>query len=374
MDRAKTLKDGREITVFAHDLSSKGRKRVTHGARFKCPYCGRPVDLAALDSTKVTTYFKHHRNDELAKFCDEYVSSNGSGNLLMRNPVVPIFLDLEGESTKRYVLKTGLYGIGKRLRSDLKKTTEAYMSVNGRTYPLWQMAAESLRIPIRKLPTLELSNEITVMAPESIRRRIGEAEDCRSGMVFTSDYDSAPPNHANHIGIRIRRGNDVYVGRRYYLVIDSREPKLSKSVATSFDTAKKSESLQQTAVSLFGVCLLPRHPPKERPLRICSPISAAVLPTRKEQSICFGLHLSPPMESISHCSRTHPSYITNPREPAATRIMEPFNSRIPQKSMRWETTTYLHSDILEQANMNAQFMNWTPVFWCPDRMNSTHGE
>ncbi|KFI70798.1 hypothetical protein BMERY_0229 [Bifidobacterium merycicum] len=242
MDRAKTLKDGRELTVFAHDLSSKGRKRVTRGARFKCPYCGRPVDLAALDSTKVTTYFKHHRNDELAKFCDEYVSGNGSGNLLMRNPVVPIFLDFEGESTKRYVLKTGLYGIGKRLRSDLKKTTEAYMSVNGRTYPLWQMAAESLRIPIRKLPTLELSNEITVMAPESIRRRIGEAEDCRSGMVFTSDYDSAPPNHANHIGIRIRRGNDVYVGRRYYLVIDSREPKLSKSVATSFDTAKKSRS------------------------------------------------------------------------------------------------------------------------------------
>lgn len=251
MDRAKTLKDGREITVFAHDLSSKGRKRVTHGARFKCPYCGRPVDLAALDSTKVTTYFKHHRNDELAKFCDEYVSSNGSGNLLMRNPVVPIFLDLEGESTKRYVLKTGLYGIGKRLRSDLKKTTEAYMSVNGRTYPLWQMAAESLRIPIRKLPTLELSNEITVMAPESIRRRIGEAEDCRSGMVFTSDYDSAPPNHANHIGIRIRRGNDVYVGRRYYLVIDSREPKLSKSVATSFDTAKKVGVL--TANSCFTV-------------------------------------------------------------------------------------------------------------------------
>lgn len=107
MDRAKTLKDGREITVFAHDLSSKGRKRVTHGARFKCPYCGRPVDLAALDSTKVTTYFKHHRNDELAKFCDEYVSGNGSGNLLMRNPVVPIFLDLEGEPSKRYVLKNG---------------------------------------------------------------------------------------------------------------------------------------------------------------------------------------------------------------------------------------------------------------------------
>lgn len=101
MDRAKTLKDGKEITVFAHDLSSKGRKRIAHGARFKCPYCGRPVDLAALDSTKVTTYFKHHRNDELAKFCDEYVSGNGSGNLLMRNPVVPIFLDLEEESTKR---------------------------------------------------------------------------------------------------------------------------------------------------------------------------------------------------------------------------------------------------------------------------------
>lgn len=52
MDRAKTLKDGKEITVFAHDLSSKGRKRIAHGARFKCPYCGRPVDLAALDSQK----------------------------------------------------------------------------------------------------------------------------------------------------------------------------------------------------------------------------------------------------------------------------------------------------------------------------------
>ena len=374
MDRAKTLKDGKEITVFAHDLSSKGRKRIAHGARFKCPYCGRPVDLAALDSTKVTTYFKHHRNDELAKFCDEYVSGNGSGNLLMRNPVVPIFLDLEEESTKRYVLKAGLYGIGRKLRDDLKKNAEAYMSVNGRTYQLWQMAAESLSIPIRKLPTLELSNEITVIAPESIRRRVGEAEDCESGMVFTSDYSGAPPNHANHIGIRIRRGNDVYVGRRYYLVIDSREPKLSKSVATSFDTAKKVGLLQQTAVSLFGACLLPRHPLRERPLRICSPISAAALLTRKEQSICFGLHLSPPMESISHCSRTHPSYITNRRETPATKILEPFNSRIPQKSMRWETTTYLHSDILEQENMNVQFMNWIPVFWCPDRMNSTHGE
>lgn len=140
----------------------------------------------------------------------------------MRNPVVPIFLDLEEESTKRYVLKAGLYGIGRKLRDDLKKNAEAYMSVNGRTYQLWQMAAESLSIPIRKLPTLELSNEITVIAPESIRRRVGEAEDCESGMVFTSDYSGAPPNHANHIGIRIRRGNDVYVGRRYYLVIDSR--------------------------------------------------------------------------------------------------------------------------------------------------------
>ena len=239
MDRAKTLKDGREITVFAHDLSSKGRKRVAHGARFKCPYCGRPVDLAALDSTKVTTYFKHHRNDELAKFCDEYVSGNGSGDLLMRNPVIPIFLDLENESTKRYVLKAGLYGIGRKLRDDLKKTAKTYMSVNGQTYPLWQMAAESLRIPIRKLPTLKLSNEITVMAPEPIRRKIGKAEDCESGMVFTSDYDGNPPNHTTHIGIRIRRGNDVYVGQRYYLVIDSKEPRLSKTVATSFDTAKK---------------------------------------------------------------------------------------------------------------------------------------
>lgn len=239
MDRAKTLKDGREITVFAHDLSGKGRKRIPHGARFKCPYCGRPVDLAALDSTKVTTYFKHHRNDELAKFCDEYVSGNGAGDLLMRNPVIPIFLELENESAKQYTLKAGLYGIGRKLRSDIKKATEAYMSVNGRTYPLWQMAAESLRIPIRKLSTLELSNEITVIAPEPIRRRIGEAEDCESGLVFASDDADTTPNHVPHIGIRIRRGNDVYVGQRYYLVIDPREPKLSKSVATSFDTAKK---------------------------------------------------------------------------------------------------------------------------------------
>lgn len=140
MDRAKTLKDGKEITVFAHDLSSKGRKRIAHGARFKCPYCGRPVDLAALDSTKVTTYFKHHRNDELAKFCDEYVSGNGSGNLLMRNPVVPIFLDLEEESTKRYVLKAGLYGIGRNYVMISKRTQRLICrSMGERTsYGRWQ--------------------------------------------------------------------------------------------------------------------------------------------------------------------------------------------------------------------------------------------
>ena len=236
------------------------------------------------------------------------------------------------------------------------------------------MAAESLSIPIRKLPTLELSNEITVIAPESIRRRVGEAEDCESGMVFTSDYSGAPPNHANHIGIRIRRGNDVYVGRRYYLVIDSREPKLSKSVATSFDTAKKVGALTaNSCFTVWRVSVAASSSKRETAANMFAHFGCRL--TDKERTVdLLWLHLSPPMESISHCSRTHPSYITNRRETPATKILEPFNSRIPQKSMRWETTTYLHSDILEQENMNVQFMNWIPVFWCPDRMNSTHGE
>lgn len=248
------------------------------------------------------------------------------------------------------------------------------MSVNGRTYPLWQMAAESLRIPIRKLPTLELSNEITVMAPESIRRRIGEAEDCRSGMVFTSDYDSAPPNHANHIGIRIRRGNDVYVGRRYYLVIDSREPKLSKSVATSFDTAKKVGVLTaNSCFTVWRVSVAASSSKRETAANMFAHFGCRL--TDKERTVDLLWPPSLTSNGIDQPLFENTSVIyTNPREPAATRIMEPFNSRIPQKSMRWETTTYLHSDILEQANMNAQFMNWTPVFWCPDRMNSTHGE
>ena len=48
MDCAKMMKDSREIIVFAHEIDDRSKKHVPWGARFKCPYCDRPVDLAAL--------------------------------------------------------------------------------------------------------------------------------------------------------------------------------------------------------------------------------------------------------------------------------------------------------------------------------------
>lgn len=196
--------------VSASEVEERfGGEELPPGLRFACPCCMREVMPAAFgDGYKVEPHFRHRRNDDLAQFCENYMSGSGSTENDYREPVIPLFLRRSSESAERFVVEIGFWRSGETFRKSMLGS-DSWVTVEERKYPLWQFANPNFKIRIQKLH-LAVSDEIQFQGMSS-KTSIGIVENAKQAFVFNDDFDGDG-------GKRVRFQDSIKSDRDYYVV------------------------------------------------------------------------------------------------------------------------------------------------------------
>ena len=236
MDRAVRLmagKPGAGMTlVSAFEEKKHFDGEPPHVYRYLCPCCMRGVDAAAFGvNAKVEPHFKHKKNDDLAKHCENYMSGNGSPENDNREPIIPLFLRRSDKSPERFVVEVGFWRFGETVRSALLGS-DSFMVVDGKQYPLWRFAKPGFKIPLRKL-RLAVSDVIQFLGTSS-KTRTGVVENAQQAFIFNDDF-------GDDGGRRVRFRDSVKSEREYYIVATA---DVSKRLNRAFDSAKHVGTVQ----------------------------------------------------------------------------------------------------------------------------------
>ncbi len=225
MHYAVIRRDNQEHLISADAAKKEFDSRPAIGI-WTCPRCMREVDPAAFESINQKPHFRHKRNDDLAKLCEDYMGGAIDESDNYNRQIIQLILRRSKNNTQRFNVEIGLRHLGEKLLAQCSE--KDFVIIEGRKYRLQDFADPTFRVKVETL-RFDLHESVEIIAAPSLKKVIGDVEDSRFGMIFSADFGELG-------GRRLRIGEPVITNHDYYLVVPQEN---TNSVTRCFGSASR---------------------------------------------------------------------------------------------------------------------------------------
>ena len=213
------LNAGFEMEVCADDFDGEYSVRLSN--RFFCPECGESVFWKSKGGRKTRNEFSHYRNSPQAPECDKRVDGNSSLYVYQRVGL-PMKIARRGDT---FFLYMNFPAISNTLiETAINQKAKVTISANklSKSFPInftyFQADKQTLLpidfVPIGKNYSVAVSGTIDL---SQLKQKWSDYSDGFSytGAIFTNEDDGAR---------KVRRGDSITTGKRYYLISKDYRP------------------------------------------------------------------------------------------------------------------------------------------------------
>ena len=222
------LNAGFEMEVCADDFDGEYSVRLSN--RFFCPECGESVFWKSKGGRKTRNEFSHYRNSPQAPECDKRVDGNSSLYVYQRVGL-PMKIARRGDT---FFLYMNFPAISNTLiETAINQKAKVTISANklSKSFPInftYFQADKQTLLPLDFVPiggnySVSVSGTIGIL---QLKQKWSDYSDGFSyaGAIFTNEDDGAR---------KVRRGDSITTGKRYYLISKDYRP-IYKEIEIAF--------------------------------------------------------------------------------------------------------------------------------------------